>query len=150
ALMEIAGYADRLLLGDCSTYAVADGCEREWADALSVLEWTRGPKPYTFVHMEALRVGFGHALPFYEAVRDYPERKVYVAPERLRPIAERLGCELVPCPLETSHEHARRLADAVAQESPRLVVVSAGRGGKLLQGKLAGMYGWLGCAQVDV
>ncbi len=93
AWFDLAQYdAGRLLLGDLNTYAVSDGCEEQWSGLLRDFLAVRGIYlDLELVHMEALRVGFGYALPFYEALRDDPRDKLYVAPDRLKPMADLLG-----------------------------------------------------------
>jgi len=129
-----------LALGDLRTYAVSDGCEAEWDQMLEDLTAVRHPKPIELVHMEALRVGFGFARPFYEAVRDDPRRKVYVAPPPLGfEMAPRLNAEWLGVPLRVAWmpETVNNVLSIIEREKPEIVLFSAGRGGKIMQGKLA-------------
>lgn len=128
----------RLFLGDLRSYAVSDGCELEWDDLLMNLVQLR-QEPLTFVHMEALRVGFGRALPFYLRVRNDGRRKCFVGPARLQPVAAMLGCEHIVVPLRTAwrpENHLPTLLDITAGEY-ELALFAAGRGGKIMQGWLA-------------
>lgn len=126
-----------LLLGDLETYAVSDGCELQWRLLLAELRPRRQYGLTELVHMEALRAGFGHALPAYLAVRDDPRRKAYAAPQRLEPLARALGCVHVPVPLRTAHAAAGEILAGVKATGAEVVLFSAGRGGKLVQAALA-------------
>ncbi|HEY1309298.1 MAG TPA: hypothetical protein VGF24_37420 [Vicinamibacterales bacterium] len=126
-----------LLLGDLRTYAVSDGVEEQWDDLLEELHRQRSA-PYTFVHMEALRVGFGHALPFYEAVRSDERSKVFVGPIRLRPISKRLGCDHLSVPLHVAWEFgtvASTIGSIIGNQY-EVALFAAGRGGKIMQAQL--------------
>lgn len=125
-----------LLLGDLRTYVVSDGCEAEWDDLLALLNDVRS-QPYTFVHMEALRVGFGYAAPFYEALANDQREKVFVGPERLAAVSYLLGCHHIAVPLQIAHEYADDAASAVIGTGADIAIFAAGRGGKIMQSKLS-------------
>lgn len=137
AWMQLARCESRVLLGDLETYAVSDGCEPQWRHMLAMFRDLRKEKPTELVHMEALRVGFGWALPVYQALRNDPRRKVYVCPERLGPLATRLGARHFEVPLHTAHEKAESYAKLLLEAKPEVVLFSAGRGGKIMQGILS-------------
>lgn len=137
AWCRLAEYPGVLLLGDLETYAVSDGVERQWGSLLAVFRWVRCNRDFTLVHMEALRVGFGYALPFYKAVQKDDRRKVFVGPLRLCPVADLLGCEFLEVPLQVAWTRADTIADIIREEGWELALFAAGRGGKLIQGLLA-------------
>lgn len=143
------GRAKTLLLGDLRSYAVSDGCESQWDRLVaSLLKQRPADMPLTWVHMEALRVGFGHALPFYEAVRSDTRRKVFVGPDRLIPIATLLGCVHIPVPLGTAHKVAEEQAAAVFGVAAEVALFAAGRGGKIMQSILS--HESPGLTQIDI
>jgi len=132
----LAAHPGRLLVGDVNTYAVSDGCEEQWAQAVAAAEQIRGG-PLELVHIEALRVTMGAALPFYLAARADWRRKVFVGPERLRGAARMLNADHVHVPLRTAHADVVRLLNELRLIWPQVVFFAAGRGGKILQGMLA-------------
>jgi hypothetical protein len=138
-----------LVLGDLRTYAVSDGVESEWDMLLEELRAAREGE-IIFCHMEALRVGFGHALPFYQRVAVDERSKCFVGPERLGPVAERLGCELVPVPLKVAYEweHVTRTIVDVIWQKYEVALFAAGRGGKIMQSLLGLTHPAL--TQIDV
>jgi hypothetical protein len=121
-----------LLVGDIETYDVSDGIEAEWRILRQAGEWLRG-EPITAVHIEALRCSRPYAGLVYEAIRNDPRRKIYAAPYRLKPAADWLGAEHVPVPLRVAHEDAHLVVSQVVVQKPDVLLVSAGRGGKLIQ-----------------
>jgi len=142
----------RLLVGDINSYIASDGCEHEWDVIRRYGEYRRG-QPLELVHIEALRCGLGYSAPLYAAIADDPRRKVYFAPERLRPAAEMLGAELIPVPL---HVAWKEIATSILQKLyvglpfglDMIVLISAGRGGKILQEKLChDQHPW---TQIDI
>ncbi len=137
AWMQLARAKSLVLLGDLETYAVSDGCEPQWRQMLAMFEQMRKGKPTELVHMEALRVGFGWALPIYRALRNDPRSKVYVCPQRLEPIASCLGAWHFEIPLHTAHADAAGYAALLLEAEPEVVLFSAGRGGKIMQGYVA-------------
>lgn len=142
----------RLLLGDLETYDVSDGCEHEWNGLRSMLEEYRADRlpddPVTWVHMEALRAGRGHALPLYQGVSAFTGHKVFIGPERLHGAARMLGADHVVVPLHKAHEHAVDIAVQTQFLTPDLCLFAAGRGGKIMQAVLASLMPW--AMQIDV
>lgn len=129
-----------LALGDLRSYAVSDGCEEQWDVLVEKLLAVREPRrqPVGFIHMEALRVGFGHALPFYEAVRDDPRDKIFVGPQRLAArLAPYLNAKWLGVSLGTAWTEADYICQVIQRQQPEIVLFAAGRGGKIMQGKLA-------------
>ncbi|HEU4400815.1 MAG TPA: hypothetical protein VFT43_01800 [Candidatus Polarisedimenticolia bacterium] len=139
----------RLLLGDLETYVVSDGCEEEWRHLLITGSWQRRDRPPPeLVHMEALRAGFGHAIPLYRALRDDPRRKLFVGSEALESAAAMLGADYCGIPLRTSsNPHA---VNRVCLEARNYEVAcfAAGRGGKIMQASLANSATHL--TQIDI
>jgi hypothetical protein len=139
AWQTLARYDGTLLVGDVESYAQSDGCEPEWLDLVAEAEDIRGDQLH-FVHMEALRVSFGVALPFYQAVAETARRKVYVAPGRLAGAARMLRAEHVEVPLHVAWEGAYETAQEICRrvdDGADMVLFSAGRGGKIMQGLLS-------------
>lgn len=125
-----------LIVGDVESYDVSDGCEAGWRQMLAEATRIRGESP-VLAHIEALRAGRGHALPFYAAVAADPRRKVWVAPERLAGAAAMLHADHVTVPLHVAHEHADDLAGQVAAGGWEVALFAAGRGGKIMQATLS-------------
>lgn len=141
----------QLLVGDVESYEVSDGCEAEWLEMREQGEWLRGRAgngPIEFVHIEALRAGRGHALPLYQALAADRRRKALVAPETLAGAARMLGADHVPVPLHVAHEAVEDAVEAVTAGGYDIVLVCAGRGGKIAQAHLADRLPWL--VQIDV
>lgn len=135
---QVAGSGCRVLLGDVESYDQSDGCEEQWHRILVEYRKIAGGNEPTLVHMEALRAGRGHALPFYQAVAQDERRKVFVGPERLAGAARMLGAQHVAVPLHVAHEGAEDNAALIAHVfDPQVVLFAAGRGGKIMQGYLA-------------
>ena len=148
--LRLASYqGEFLLLGDVETYAVSDGVEKQWWMLRTIFDHLRAeydaPVQHN-AHMEALRVGFGYARPFYEALRDDDRSKALVAPAHFAEIAEVLGCEHVEVPLHVAWQHAADTADLV--RNFEVAAFAAGRGGKIMQGLLADIYPEL--VQIDI
>jgi hypothetical protein len=139
--------APNLLLGDVGSYDVSDGCEAQWQALLAALILLRGVEP-ELVHIEALRAGRGHALPFYAAAAQDRREKVFVGPERLAGAARMLGAAHVLVPLAVAHEDAHRVAQIVAAGEYEVAFFAAGRGGKIMQAILTETAPWL--THVDV
>jgi hypothetical protein len=139
--------APNLLLGDIASYDVSDGCEAQWQAMLAELILLRGVEP-ELVHIEALRAGRGHALPFYKEAAADPREKVFVGPERLGGAARMLGAAHVFVPLGSAHEVATSTAARIAWGEYEVAFFAAGRGGKIMQGLLAESAPSL--AQVDI
>jgi hypothetical protein len=125
-----------LIVGDVDSYAVSDGCEPQWRELLAEAEAIRGER-LERVHIEALRCGFGHALPFYEALAHDTRAKVYVCSNDLRGAAEMLGAFPVIVPLKIAWKCADAVVDLIGEHDFEIVIFSAGRGGKLMQAALA-------------
>jgi hypothetical protein len=138
-----------LLVGDVESYEVSDGCEEQWHVLLAEATTIRGDAP-ELVHIEALRVGRGYALDFYEAVAADTRRKVLVGPEYLSAAAAMLDAEHIEIPLRVSHEHVDQVVRDIAYErfGFGIALFAAGRGGKIMQGRLA--IDDPGLVQVDV
>ena len=145
----------RLLVGDVDSYLVDDGCGHEWSVLREYGGYRRG-EPLELVHIEALRCGLGFALPFYLAIAADPRPKFYVAPERLRGAAEMLGAKHIEVPLKHAWKEIWDARETLVDSGRSMdahpfngiVLVSAGRGGKLLQGQLChDGYPW---TQIDI
>lgn len=148
--LRLASYTQGfLLLGDVETYAVSDGVEKQWWMLRTIFDQLHAeyePPPVHWAHMEALRVGFGYARPFYEAFRDDPREKALVAPAHFEEIAQVLGCEHVEVPLHVAWQTASDTADYV--RNFEVAAFAAGRGGKIMQGILADTEP--GLVQIDI
>lgn len=125
-----------LLVGDVESYDVSDGIEAEWRVLLQAGNWMRGADIET-VHIEALRCSRPYAPLAYNAIRKDKRHKVYVAPERLAPVADWLGADILPVPLHVAHEQASLLMSQLLMVQPEVLLLSAGRGGKLIQSYVA-------------
>lgn len=142
AWRNLAFHDGLLLVGDVETYAVSDGVEKEWLDLVQEAEEIRG-RPLEFVHMEALRVSFGYALPFYVTAARDDRWKVFVGPERLAGAAAMLGADHVPVPLQFAHDpaHVLRVVQLLTSRplgrGPEVAFFAAGRGGKIMQSWLS-------------
>lgn len=121
-----------LLVGDIESYDVSDGIEDEWRVLRRAGEWVRGEELQT-VHIEALRCSRRYAPLAYSAIRKDKRHKVYVAPERLKPVADWLGADHLPVPLGTAYEHAPLVMSQLLMMQPAILLLSAGRGGKMIQ-----------------
>jgi hypothetical protein len=127
----------RLLVGDVESYDVSDGVEAEWRVLLQVGEWVRG-EPIQTVHIEALRCSRPYASLAYDAIRNDDRHKLYVAPERLAPVAKWLRAKHIVAPLHNAHQNIDQIAEKVdVAPMPKVLLVSAGRGGKILQSHFA-------------
>lgn len=140
----------RLLVGDVDSYLVDDGCGHEWSVLREYGGYRRG-EPLELVHIEALRCGLGFALPFYLALARDPRPKFYIGPASLAPAAEMLGATHILVPLREAWKDIWPTHAALHEPRRRyegIVLVSAGRGGKILQGQLChDGYPW---TQVDI
>lgn len=125
-----------LIVGDVESYDVSDGIEREWQILRESGEWVRGAEIQT-VHIEALRCSRPYAPLAYSAIRKDKRHKVYIAPERLEPVADWLGADILPCPLHVAHEQAPLLMSQLLMVQPEVLLLSAGRGGKMIQSYVA-------------
>ncbi len=125
-----------LLVGDIESYDVSDGIEDEWRVLRRSGEWVRGEELQT-VHIEALRCSRRYAPLAYNAIRKDERRKVYVAPERLGPVANWLGAIHLPVPLHVAHEQAPLVMSQLLMMQPEILLLSAGRGGKMIQSYVA-------------
>jgi hypothetical protein len=135
AWVEIVSVEQPLLLGDVESYEVSDGCERQWRGMLAVARDLRDDLP-ELVHIEALRVGRGHALDFYMTVAACKCPKVLVGPEYLAAAAAMLDADFYEVPLRVSHEVAEEVVSDVVHRYG-LALFAAGRGGKIMQARLA-------------
>ena len=136
-----------LLVGDVLSYDVSDGIEDEWNVLLRAGQWVRGADIET-VHIEALRCSRRYAPLAYSAIRKDKRRKVYVAPERLEPVADWLGADILPVPLHVAHEQASLLMSQLLMVQPEVLLLSAGRGGKLIQSYCASAFPMI--TQIDI
>jgi hypothetical protein len=149
AWQTLATIVQPLLVGDVDTYEVSDGCEEQWHQLLDEATLLRG-RPPELVHIEALRVGRGYALDFYEAVAADDRWKVLVGPEYLAAAAAMLDAEHIEIPLHVAHEEAtvNRVVDYLLDSGHQVALFAAGRGGKIMQAEVAANR--LFITQVDV
>jgi len=128
----------RLLVGDVSSYAVDDGCGHEWDVMREYAVYLRGKdlSPMELVHIEALRAGFGYALPAYQAIAADPRKKLYIGPKVLEPAAEMLKADFREVPLHVAWEPRPRRDALEGFEEYEVILFSAGRGGKIMQGQI--------------
>lgn len=125
-----------LIVGDIESYEVSDGIEDEWRVLLRAGQWVRGADIQT-CHIEALRCSRPYAPLAYSAIRKDTRRKIYVANERLKPVADWLGAEHLPVPLHVAHEQAPLVMSQLLMLQPEVLLLSAGRGGKMIQSYVA-------------
>jgi hypothetical protein len=137
----------RLLVGDIESYDVSDGIEAEWRVLRQAGEWVRGEGLQT-VHIEALRCSRRYAPLAYNAIRKDTRHKVYIAPERLAPVADWLGADHLPVPLHVAHAQAPLTMSQLLMVQPEVLLLSAGRGGKMIQSYVAAAMP--GVTQIDV
>lgn len=136
---------NRLLVGDVNSYVADDGCGYQWEILRAYGGFCRG-EPLELVHIEALRCGWGHALPLYLAIANDTRPKFYIAPAGLAPAAEMLGAEHIEVPLREAWKTADYMIKWFPDDS--IVLLSAGRGGKIIQGHLCHEH--LPVTQIDI
>lgn len=147
AWFALARSATNLFVGDVESYDVSDGIEAEWRVLRQAGEWLRG-EPLQTVHIEALRCSRRYAPLAYSAIRKDKRHKVYVAPERLAPVADWLGADILPVPLKTAHADAALTMSQLLMVQPEVLLFSAGRGGKMIQSYVASAFP--GITQIDI
>lgn len=143
----LVGAKVNLFVGDVETYDVSDGVEEEWRVLRQAGGWVRG-EPIQLVHIEALRCSRRYAPLVYSAIRKDKRRKLYVAPDRLKPVADWLGADHLPVPLKTAHEDAALVMSQLLVKQPEVLLFSAGRGGKMIQAYVANALPMI--TQIDI
>jgi len=136
-----------LFVGDVESYDVSDGVEDEWNVLRRAGEWVRGA-PLQTVHIEALRCSRPYAPLAYAAIRKDKRRKVYVGPERHAPLADWLGAIHLAIPLRVFYQEASLAMSQMLMLQPEVLLLAAGRGGKLLQSYVANAMPMI--TQIDI